>query len=152
MAICGRRDSKSTIETEWLYPGFYWHTTEPLTNKGRMDLTCHRSSGSRGGPRGPWSPLALWKKVIKKMAAKGDRIDFMFLGPPLTRPLDPLLHRYPQTEERVQVTFQIQLNDQPPVRSPSHNCTQKFCISTFLAWNSCFYIVRQKSNFQETKS
>ena len=25
------------------------------------------------------------------MAAKGGRIDFMFLGPPLTRPLDPLL-------------------------------------------------------------
>ena len=25
------------------------------------------------------------------MAAEGGRIDFMFLGPPLTRPLDPLL-------------------------------------------------------------
>ena len=26
------------------------------------------------------------------MAAKDGRIDFMFLAPPLTRPLDPLLH------------------------------------------------------------
>ena len=52
------------------------------------------SSGSGGGTRGPWSPPALWKYVIKKMAAEGVRIDFMFLvPPPLTRPLDPLLHR-----------------------------------------------------------
>ena len=31
------------------------------------------------------------KNVIKKMAVKGARIDFIFLAPPLTRPLDPLL-------------------------------------------------------------
>ena len=36
--------------------------------------------------------MAPWpvKKIIKKMAAKGGHIDFMFLAP-LTRPLDPLL-------------------------------------------------------------
>ena len=30
------------------------------------------------------------------MAAEGGRIDFMFLGPLLTRPLDPLLHCHQQ--------------------------------------------------------
>ena len=36
-----------------------------------------------GGPRGPWPPPpGPIKLVIKKMAAKGGRIDFMFLGPP----------------------------------------------------------------------
>ena len=43
-----------------------------------------------GVPRGPWPPPALYKQVIKKMAAKGGHIDFMFLSPP-TRPLDPML-------------------------------------------------------------
>ena len=47
MAICGRRDSSRTIGTEWLYLGLYWHTTEPLTNKGRIDLTCHRYPPSK---------------------------------------------------------------------------------------------------------
>ena len=41
-----------------------------------------------GGPRGPLGPV---KISHKKMAAKGSRIDFMFLAP-LTRLLDPLLH------------------------------------------------------------
>ena len=36
-----------------------------------------------GGPRGPWPPpLSLLKLVIKKMAAIGGPLYFMFLGPP----------------------------------------------------------------------
>ena len=37
------------------------------------------------------APPVLYKKVIKKMAAKGGHIDVMFLAPPPTRPLDPML-------------------------------------------------------------
>ena len=41
-----------------------------------------------GGARGYGPPPpVLWKKVIKKMAAEGGHIDFMFLGP----------HPYPAT-------------------------------------------------------
>ena len=36
--------------------------------------------GGRGGHGPP--PPALWKQVIKKMAAKGAHIDSMFLAPP----------------------------------------------------------------------
>ena len=45
------------------------------------------------------TPPVLQKLVIKKMAAKGGRIDLMFLAPPPTLPLDPLLqhHRSRQT-------------------------------------------------------
>ena len=51
------------------------------------------SSGSRGGAEGAMAPpQALYKQVIKKMAAKGGHIDFMFLAPPPTRPLDPMLY------------------------------------------------------------
>ena len=37
------------------------------------------------------------------MAAEGGHIDFMFLGPPLTRPLDPLLvlQRFPSSERKL---------------------------------------------------
>ena len=44
-----------------------------------------------GGPRGPWSPLSLLKLVIKKMAAIGGPLYFMFLGPPPLTMLDPIL-------------------------------------------------------------
>ena len=45
-----------------------------------------------GGAEGAMAPPCPVKIGHKKMAAKGGRIDFMFLGPPsLTRPLDPLL-------------------------------------------------------------
>ena len=44
-----------------------------------------------GGPRGACPPLGPVKIVINKMVAKGGRIDFLFLAPPPTRPLDPLL-------------------------------------------------------------
>ena len=37
------------------------------------------------------------------MAAEGSRIDFMFLGPPLTRPLDPLLIRWPKIGKNAQM-------------------------------------------------
>ena len=37
------------------------------------------------------------------MAAEGGCIDFMFLGPPLTRPLDPLLCMYTQKEFCLQI-------------------------------------------------
>ena len=51
------------------------------------------SSGSRGGAKGAMAPPGPVKiGHAKKMAAEGGRIDFMFLAPPLTRPLDPLLH------------------------------------------------------------
>ena len=43
-----------------------------------------------GGTKGAMAPPALYKQVIKKMAAKGGHIDFMFLVPP-TQPLDPML-------------------------------------------------------------
>ena len=51
-----------------------------------------RAIFSRGfrGPRGPWLPLALWKKVIKKMAAER-RLHRFHVSRPLIRPLDPLL-------------------------------------------------------------
>ena len=47
------------------------------------------------------------KKVIKKMAAKVGHIDFMFLTPPPTQPLDPLLYlpRITTSTESLQVTF-----------------------------------------------
>ena len=38
-------------------------------------------------------PPALIKISHKKMATEGGRIDFMFLGSPLTRPLYPLLYK-----------------------------------------------------------
>ena len=41
-------------------------------------------------PRGPCSPSPV-QISHKKVAAKGGHIDFMFLGPPPTRPLDPML-------------------------------------------------------------
>ena len=44
--------------------------------------------GGRGGHGPPPGPVKIGHK---KMATKGGRIDFMFLAPPLTRPLDPLL-------------------------------------------------------------
>ena len=44
-----------------------------------------------GGAKGAMAPPGPVKIGHKKMAAEGGRIDFMFLGPPLTRPLDPLL-------------------------------------------------------------
>ena len=46
------------------------------------------SSGSRG--RGGHAPPGPVKIIIKKMAAKGGHIDFMFLDPS-PQPLDPLL-------------------------------------------------------------
>ena len=53
---------------------------------------CILCSGSREGPRGPCPPPpTLQKLVTKKIAAKGGHIDFMFLAPTPTRPLDLLL-------------------------------------------------------------
>ena len=52
------------------------------------------SSGSRGGRGGhaPPGPVKIGHK-------KDGRIDFMFLGHPLTRPLDPLLGKINLFEE-----------------------------------------------------
>ena len=50
-----------------------------ISSQSPFDLD---SSGSRGVPRGGMAPPALYKQVIKKMAAKGGHIDFMFFGPP----------------------------------------------------------------------
>ena len=49
-----------------------------------------------GGPRGA-HPLGPVKISHNKMATKGVRIDFMFLGPSVTRPLDLLLIRLTPT-------------------------------------------------------
>ena len=51
----------------------------------------HNAVADPGGAEGAMAPPGPVKIGHKKMAAKGGCIDFMFLGPPLTRPLDPLL-------------------------------------------------------------
>ena len=43
------------------------------------------------GGEGAMAPPGPVKISHKKMAPKGAHIDFMFLGPPLTQQLDPLL-------------------------------------------------------------
>ena len=52
--------------------------------RGALPLQPVADPGDQGGPKDPV------KYVIKKMAAEGSHIDFMFL-PPLTQPLDLLL-------------------------------------------------------------
>ena len=49
------------------------------------------SSGSRGGPRGPWPPPGPVKIGHKKDGRRRRPHRFHVSRPPLTRPLDPLL-------------------------------------------------------------
>ena len=49
------------------------------------------SSGSRGGPRGPWPPPGPVKIGHKKDGRRRQPHRFHVSRPPLTRPLDPLL-------------------------------------------------------------
>ena len=67
--------------------------------RGYYDVTsCYRlySSGSGGGAEGAMPPPSPVQISHKK---DGGHIDFMFLAPPLTRSLDPLLRQHPPGQE-----------------------------------------------------
>ena len=52
---------------------------------------CSPAADSGGGDKGGHAPLSLLKLVIKKMAATGGPLYFIFLAPPPLTILDPIL-------------------------------------------------------------
>ena len=73
---------------------YFWYDIRYLTSQRTLFLhllTSISPVADPGGPRGPWPPPGPVKISHKKKATEGTCIDFMFLGPPPTRPLDLLL-------------------------------------------------------------